>query len=497
MKKYFITILLVLIYSVGFVPEMASAITAPPPIATPAGLSIVEIKITGNEFLMLQNNTGVTITDLSKYWLYDFNNMNPLASGVSSSTQQLPGGSLGNGQILLLSANGGQTCGAAVTGKLSVSLTDSGGFLEIVQTSLSGGVLIQTAGDAVSWSSGVNPTAGMITNVPSSTADPNGAFYRYQNSVPTPPYLWQQATLDSTNQCQMNVVIAGKAVAGPSNPGNQLLPGDMPPVTFITDTAPDPNAALTGTPGLPPSDIGLKSPQINELLPNPAEPQTDSENEYIELYNSNDTVFDLSGFKLQTGTTTKHSYTFPAGTTLPAKGFVAFMSEDTGLSLSNSGGQAGLLDPTGNSISQSDAYGTAKDGQAWALGNGSWYWTDTPTPNAANVIKSPLSITSLSVGSTAAKTAVVKKAATTKKAAAPKVKDAKTIKTSAKPKAASSDFNHPAAAASPIHLQILAGIGALALLYALHEYRNDLRNTIYRIRRYRTNRRTVGEPAQD
>ncbi len=171
-------------------PRVLAAV--PPTLATPAGLSLAEIKITGNEFLMLQNN-GAAISDLSRYWLYNFNGTNPLTAGVSSSTQQLPATSLAPGQTILLSANGGATCGAAVTGKLSLSLTDSGGFLEVVQTSLSGNTLVQTAGDAVSWSSSVNSAAGMITNVPSSTSAPNGAYYRYQNSASSPLFLWQGA----------------------------------------------------------------------------------------------------------------------------------------------------------------------------------------------------------------------------------------------------------------------------------------------------------------
>src|SRR6266700_2836713 len=97
MRKYVLTIFLMLlgiIFQV-FMSDVKAA--SPPTLAGPIGLALIEIKITGNEFLMLQNNTGSTISDLSKYWLYDFNNANPLASGVSSSTQQLPAASLGAG----------------------------------------------------------------------------------------------------------------------------------------------------------------------------------------------------------------------------------------------------------------------------------------------------------------------------------------------------------------------------------------------------------------
>src|SRR3990167_4757231 len=158
MKKYGVAILLMLGWSIP-----ASVFAASPPVlGVPAGLSMAEIKITGSEFVMLQNNTGTTIPDLGKYWLYVFNNVNPLAAGVTSNSQQLPTGSLANGQFILLSASGGNTCGAAVTAKLSLSLNDSGGFLQVVQNSLNGNLLVQTAGDSVSWSSSLNSTEGMI-----------------------------------------------------------------------------------------------------------------------------------------------------------------------------------------------------------------------------------------------------------------------------------------------------------------------------------------------
>src|SRR3990167_2839140 len=111
MKKCVLAIFLMLIG--GISPGVLAA--SPPTAAVPLGLSLAEIKVTGNEFVILQNNTGGAITDLSKYWLYVFNNINPLAAGVSSSSQQLPSGTLANGQFILLSANGGNTCGAAVT----------------------------------------------------------------------------------------------------------------------------------------------------------------------------------------------------------------------------------------------------------------------------------------------------------------------------------------------------------------------------------------------
>ena len=446
-------------------PAKVSAIT-PPALAVPSGLSLAEIKITGSEFLMLYNNTGSTITDLSKHWLYVFNNVNPLAPGVSSSTQQLPAANLGSGQTILLSANGGATCGAAVTGKLNISLTDSGGFLEVVQTSLVGGVLVQTAGDAVSWSSGTNSASGMISNLPSNSSAPNNAYYRYQEGT---SYLWQKADQDTSNPCQLNVVISGVSTPGPINPGSPLLPGDPPPVSFVNETEPSGSSA----------NNGLKAPVINELLPNPVEPQTDSEDEFVEIYNPNDVAFDLSGFKLQTGITSLRSYTFPTGTMLPAKSFTTFSSADTNLTLSNSGSQAKLLDPSGNVISQSDSYSSAAEGQSWALANGKWYWTKTVTPSQANVINSPAAA---GAGSNSKKTSSAAKS----NSSTGQVKGAST---SSNPTSSGNET-------SKLHPLVLAGVGAGAVAYAMYEYRHDLANRLHQLRRYREARATARSATQ-
>lgn len=458
MKKYVVAIFLMLMGSIS--PKVLA--DSPPALAVPAGLSIAELKTAGDEFITLLNN-GPVITDLSQYWLFAFNNTNPSTAGTTISSQQLPTGSLGTGQTILLKDNGGSTCGAAITGGVSVTLNDRNGFLEVVKIASSG---VVTIGDTVSWSQNANNLT-MIGNIPSSSS--SNVYYRYQSSLLPPVYEWKTANLSATDSCKLEVALA----TVDDSASSQLLPGSPPPATIVSLSD---GSQTSGSSSLPPADVGLEAPQVNELLPNPAEPQTDSEDEFIELYNSNDVAFDLSGFKLQTGTTSLHTYTFLAGFSLPAKSFMAFYSIDTNLSLSNSGGQARLLDPAGNIISQSDIYGTAKEGQTWALANGKWYFTTTPTASGANVINQPLSIKTLSVGSA---TAAAKKSATTasKTTAAAKVKAAST--------SSGNGSSSPAAKnASPLHPLVLAGVGAGAVAYAAYEYRNDLANRLHQLRRY-------------
>src|SRR6185369_17992347 len=138
---------------------------------TPAGLTFAEIKMTGDEFLSLRNNSSSTIPDLSAYWLYNFNKANPLTAGATTTTQQLPVASLAPGASMLLS-QGGATCGAQVAAKLSISLGDSAGTVQLLTTTPAG-LIVSAPLDSVSWSSGID---GDITKVPSSTADKQAAY---------------------------------------------------------------------------------------------------------------------------------------------------------------------------------------------------------------------------------------------------------------------------------------------------------------------------------
>ena len=247
---------------------------------------------------------------------------------------------------------------------------------------------------------------------------------------------------------------------------------------------------------MPLTDEGLIIPEITELLPNPPGSGNDAVAEYIELYNPNDQPFDLSNFSLRTGKTVLHSYVFPSGTSLPGRAFSAHYAVATGLSLSNSGGRVSLLDPLGNELISSATYGVAKDGQAWALANGNWYWTISLTPGASNVIIQPISATAKPLASSTSSKSktVVLKTPKVKSLATPKA--AKTTKPkTTKPKLTKSKTVLTATSAAvtvpkrPIHSSVLALVAGLALLYGAYEYRTDISNQLFKFRKQLTIRR--------
>lgn len=233
-------------------------------------------------------------------------------------------------------------------------------------------------------------------------------------------------------------------------------------------------------PSTPPVKVEYPLIQISELLPNPAAPQTDGNDEYVELYNPGDSDVDLTGYVITTGLNATYKYAIK-DVTIPAGGYQVFTSGNTNLSLSNSAGKAQLLAPDGSLMSETDPYDNAGAGQAWIIDNGVWTWTITPTSGQDNILTAPPH-----------KTATIKKATT-------KVAKAKTSKVKApkKVKARSKKATTPLASVSPpptntkIHPGVLAGVGSSALLYALYEYRNDLANGVYRARRYRDTRRPL------
>ena len=372
-------------------------------------------------------------------------------------------------------------CYQLTVDSVSLGLSSTAGMIEVLVvnqanpgTSVTSGLL-----DYASWSK--TAVSGAQT-LPTST---NAFLQRQPLDSQNNPVVgtagtgsWQAVQPDPGNACGL-VTVSTTPTTTPSGL-NQLLPASEPPATIASVTGTDDTLSL---PALPTADVGLMSPQITELLPNPAGTGNDATDEFIELYNPNPVSFDLSGFGLQAGTSVLHNFTFPAGNSLPAQAFIAFYASDTGLSLSNSGGQVQLLDPLGNPISSTAVYGTAADGQAWALAKGSWYWTTSLTPGAANIINQPVAKKSASSSTSKASTA---KGVSSKSTAA----KAKTASGGGKANdTASANNSSLAASVTPIHPWTLALVAAAALLYGAYEYRADLANYLYRLRKYFRTRR--------
>lgn len=471
------------------------ALAAPRPVAAnPApDLSIETINITGDEFVRLKN-IGSAPVEMSNYWL----GYSSDPEAIATPQQQLPvgklmpasllkNGSVVAGQSLLLSREPMATCGAAYSGKLDFSLSNSNGALSLWQLDDSSQPAVFRPVWQLTWGgTGIESLPISLGNL---DMDKVAGVEAYLSNLQPPedlPIVWLYDNLNQAqpgpnwyvgyqNKCTFTPVqkVENKYSLGTNYVWQQSNGG--PPLEYAPPVYRD-----SGSNGavIPSADRGLKAAQLSEILPNPASPKLDSKDEFVELYNPNDKAFNLSGFVVQTASASSaanHKYHIPAGTMLPPHGFLAFSSGSTSISLSNSGGQAWLVDPLGKVISQSQPWGQADDGQAWINVDGNWRWTSRPTPGNINKVAAVL-------GGQA-------------ESQQPSISDKKVAKIveSSKAKSSAQPVSQPAVtkvnSKLSVHPLTLAIVALAALLYGCYEYRYDIANR-YRIwRAQRTARR--------
>lgn len=454
---------------------LLSTVQASAEVMTP-DIFIREIKIKGEDFMVLQAQKTV---QLGEYYLsYSSDPTEPPVPEF-----QLADGSLRAGQAaVLVNDDTVPTCDAVLAMDIPMDLAETKGRVTLWHEvrSQDGKTLTYEDVDTVTWS---NAKTGLFDILrPMTVEDGLLTPTWFRGGVLNGEMTWNVGDLQTNDVGRC--ILATKAGIVLS----ELVSTDSEPPAVI-DQQNGSTAAENGTSA--DENDGLVAPQITELVPNPAGSGTDGTDEFIELYNANDATYNLSGYVLQTGLSTKHNYIFPAGTVLTPNSFSAFYSSQTGLSMSNSGGQATLLSPDGVILSQSDPYGVAADGKAWALADGAWYWSITATANQANVITENVVAAVLSATKTAAKvtTAKVKKAATAK---APKATTVK--KKSTKQSSSASNTKKVASAATEpvrsIHPAVLALVAAAAVGYGLYEYRHDVANRFHKFRTNRAARRS-------
>jgi hypothetical protein len=465
---------------------------------------ITELQTTGNsaseEFVEFYNLTGADIdfADTAhtgkEPWKLQFYSATAITNGAPdwtkpSATVSLTGIIPARGYYLLSStgyAPGGIDSDQAYSSRLS----DSGGGLQLVTATTTA----TTFYDRLMWR---QSTSGQTlpTNV-LATPVGNGSLQRLPNDDSEYVNLEKSLT-----QFTAAVTISPKDMWRAPEPPPVVPDTPEQPVDGSTDPGTDPGNNTPDVPVTPanPSNIGLDAPYLTELLPNPASPLKDETDEFIELYNPNDTAFDLKNYTLEVGTTTLHDFTFTSDVPLAPHGYTAFYSVDTHISLTNSGSQARLLDPADAILSETLAYDAADDGASWSLAEATdgtsgdtWTWSTTATPNAANNITAPVApVKTTTTKAATAKTATTKKAAA--KTASVKVKGTtkakttakKTTKKAAKPKLSTAAQTAASPVKTPIHGGILVTVVGLAVLYAAYEYRHDIQNRFAKLRRHR------------
>jgi hypothetical protein len=123
--------------------------------------------------------------------------------------------------------------------------------------------------------------------------------------------------------------------------------------------------------------------QISELLPNVT--GSDEGKEFIEIYNPNGSDVDLENYVFYVGTNDDTFYNFPIGSHVDAGQYMAFYNDQIEFTLINTTSGVRLKSIDGVLIDETLVYNSPKDDFAWALIDGTWQYTNRPTPGGANL----------------------------------------------------------------------------------------------------------------
>jgi hypothetical protein len=475
-----------------------ATIPIPPAFALDSSLVITEVKIKNtssvqaDEFIELYNNGEVDLP-LKNYYLEYYNVADPLSQTVTTHKGPfaLPDMVLTAGTFVVLAINPAQVTDSIKLETIT-SLKDSEGQIRLLTPNTVEPAAFDLL-DSLAWKDSLVLPTG-VNAVPTLS---NASLQRLTHSEDKPTVFEEGWTADiATPGTQYFVPLppAEEPVSEPE-PEPEVTPGTSNTETPDTSQEPTPPTENADVENPNPAQPNLLPITITELLPNPAPPQTDSSDEFVELYNPNEETVDLDGYQLQTGSNFTYKTTI-TGKSIPAKSYLILTSGETNLSLANTASNARLLAPDGSIIATIDTYEDAPEGQAWAFVAGSWQWTTTATPEAANILTVPLPKT------TPAKTTSAK---TSKKASPAKAKVAAAKKTSTKKSTASTknaslandtQAKNEVMQIPTIHPTVIAGVSVLALLYAGYEYRYDFANRLYQFRRYRSSRREARASAE-
>jgi len=122
---------------------------------------------------------------------------------------------------------------------------------------------------------------------------------------------------------------------------------------------------------------------INEIMPSPEGP--DEDNEWIELYNSNNFEVNLSGWKIQDSIGTQTTYIIKQK--ISGFEFLVLTRPKTKITLNNSEDKLLVFSPDGKMV-DSASYQKAPTNQSYNRVNSGWQWSLQPTPGTKNVVNS-------------------------------------------------------------------------------------------------------------
>jgi competence ComEA-like helix-hairpin-helix protein len=123
---------------------------------------------------------------------------------------------------------------------------------------------------------------------------------------------------------------------------------------------------------------------ISEFLPDPE--GTDTENEWIELYNQSEQIANLTNWQIDNQDGGSSPFVFPANSLISPKQFLVLRRPITKIALNNDNDKVRLIYPDGSLATEVSYLAEKKQGFSVAFDGYKYFWTKTPTPGTANII---------------------------------------------------------------------------------------------------------------
>ncbi len=152
-------------------------------------------------------------------------------------------------------------------------------------------------------------------------------------------------------------------------------------LTRSTSPAPTPSSTPTPTPTPTPTVTSTPAqwPELSELMANPE--GSDSDNEWIELYNPHGETLNLNGLSLNDEDGGSHSFALTGE--IPAESYEVFYSDETHITLNNSTDHVRLLGAQ-SEILWDHSYDSVTEGKSHIFQGESLVQTGQPTPGEEN-----------------------------------------------------------------------------------------------------------------
>lgn len=128
-------------------------------------------------------------------------------------------------------------------------------------------------------------------------------------------------------------------------------------------------------------DCKIVAIKITELLPNVSGSDTDKE--FVEIYNPTNFAVDLGGYILQLGPSYSKNFVLPSFLLSPGS-YAIFSDTQTTMTMPNTSASVKLLTPDSQEVDETASYSDPNDDQSWALFADSWQYTNQPTAQLEN-----------------------------------------------------------------------------------------------------------------